>query len=145
MRCNRIGRGAAAAVVAGLLLAGPAGAEPPKDFKEAMQGLDQDFRALTGAVMREEWDAMVAAADAIAHHPRPPLAFRKRVMGVLGAEAAGFKAVDADVHAGSARLLEAAKRRDLDGVMRQYHRVAQGCVDCHTDHRETVRQGLAND
>lgn len=145
MRVRRAGRAAAAAVVAGLLFGGPAVAEPPKDFKEAMQSLDQDFRALTSAVMREEWEAMVAAADDIAHHPRPPLAFRKRVMAILGAEAAGFKAVDADVHQGSARLLEAAKRRDLDGVMRQYHRVAQGCVDCHNAHRETVRQGLAND
>ena len=132
-----------AALLAGPLLAGTAAAEGPKDFKEAMQTLDQDFRALTSAVMREEWDAMVEAAGDIAHHPRPPLAFRKRVMGILGEEASGFKAVDEDVHKGSARLLQAAERKDLEGVMRQYHRVSQGCVDCHTDYRQTIRDGLA--
>ncbi|HKJ76038.1 MAG TPA: cytochrome c [Gammaproteobacteria bacterium] len=132
-----------AAVLAGSLWAGVAAAEGPKDFKEAMQTLDQDFRALTSAVMREEWDAMVQAAGDIAHHPRPPLAFRKRVMGILGPEAAGFKMVDEDVHKGSARLLQAAKRKDLEGVMRQYHRVSQGCVDCHTSYRQTIRDGLA--
>ena len=111
------------AVLAGFLLAGAAGAEPPKDFKEAMQSLDQDFRTLTSAVMREEYEAIQAAAEDVADHPRPPLAFRKRVMGILGPQA--------------------AERQDLQGVMRQFHRVSQGCVDCHTAHRQTVQEGLA--
>lgn len=131
-----------AAVLAGSLLAGTAAAEGPKDFKEAMQTLDQDFNTLTSAVMREDYEAMRAAAERVADHPRPPLEFRKRVMGILGPEAVGFKAVDEDVHKGAARLLQAAKREDLEGVMRQYHRVSQGCVDCHTGYRQTIRDGL---
>lgn len=141
---QRIGRSLAAVVMAGSMAAAAAEGGPPADFKEAMQSLNQSMLQVSDAVMREDYGAMAEAARFIAEHPRPPLQFRKRVMGILGPDAAGFKAVDHDVHQRASDLAAAAEREDLAGVMRHYLHLNQGCVDCHTAYRDRVRKGLAD-
>ncbi len=107
-----------------------------------MAGLEQDMAALSSALWREDFDAITDHATAIATHPQVPPPERQTIAGVLGQDMAAFKAVDTRVHDLAVRIRTLAEDEDLDAILMTEAQLRQGCVACHTNFRDRLREAL---
>lgn len=104
-----------------------------------MQRLGSEMTALTHALMTDDYETVTQSAATIAEHAPISAAERERIHAELGADMAGFEAVDESVHVASVRLLEAARARQPDLVVERLGEVQRGCVSCHVRFRERLR------
>lgn len=120
--------------------AGGAPAQEGPDFKEIMQELGKGMDQLNAAIFAEDFAAMERYAAAIAHHPRPSPEERQRLMEAVGPDAELFRSIDHSVHSGAEGMADAARKGDMDGVLRFHGEVMQGCVSCHESFRARLAQ-----
>lgn len=103
-------------------------------FGEIMRGLERDLSTATQALVREDWESVRAAAEAIADHPDPPMSERRRIMARATSRdipVAEVRATDQEVHKAARELADAARRGDMDDALRHHAEVIRGCVACH--------------
>ena len=129
--------------------AGPTTAEGATPMRAAlpglfdlMAGLERDMAALSAALWRADFDAIADHATAIANHPQVPPAERQTIAGVLGEDMAAFKTVDTRVHDLAVRIRTLAENEDLDAILTTEAELRQGCVTCHTEFRDRLREAL---
>lgn len=128
--------GAAALALAALFLATEARAE--KNLRVIMGELAANTEAITRAIGNGDLEEIERNARMIAEHDKPPIEERKRILGFLKEEAAGFKGADEFVHDSAQELAESASAGDFDGVLENFRNVLEGCVRCHTGYRERI-------
>ena len=109
---------------------------------DVMAGLERDMAALSAALWRTNFDAITNRATAIANHPQVPPPERQTIARVLGQDMAAFKSVDTRVHDLALRIRTLAEDEDLDGILTSVAELRQGCVACHTDFRDRLREAL---
>lgn len=109
---------------------------------ELMRELGNRMERISDGIWREDYAAIVEAAQYIADHPKPPMEQRKRIIGALGSDAAGFRAGDKRVHEGALAVVEAAQAKQMPEVAVRFGRLAEGCVACHSDFRSRLRPVL---
>jgi cytochrome c556 len=133
MRTIDMMRTTAFAMLAAFAVAAPAQEGPT--FQEIMQGLGEDMNRVATGIFMEDFAAIERAAEAVAHHPRPSSAEHRRIVAAVGPDVERFRSVDQAVHGGAEGMLEAARARDMDGVLHHHGEVMRGCVACHTAFR----------
>lgn len=141
--------GADREAVAGRPASGGATAERTTPMRAAlpglfgvMAGLERDMAGLSSALWRTDFDAIADHATAIATHPQVPPPERQTIAGVLGQDMAAFKAVDTRVHDLAVRIRTLADNEDLDAIITAEAELRQGCVACHTNFRDRLREAL---
>lgn len=107
-----------------------------------MAGLQEDVAGLERGLWREDFDSIGARATAIAEHPRVPAEEAQAIATVLGPDMAAFGQHDTRVHDQAVRIRELAGARELDGILAAKAELERGCVGCHTQFRERLREGL---
>ena len=107
-----------------------------------MAGLQEDMAGLERGLWREDYDSIAARATAIAEHPTVPGPEAQAIATVLGPDMAAFKQADTDVHDRAVRIRELAEARELDGILAAKAELERGCIGCHTEFRERLREGL---
>ncbi len=131
---------AAGASLGGAALAGepPQEEQDPGDLKHIMVALgDQMTRAQAGLWV-EDYEAIAAAARAVAEHPHVSPEERARVQAALGADFADFAQADRKVHDSAVRLAEAADTQSAESTLGELLEVQSGCVACHTQFRDRL-------
>ena len=107
-----------------------------------MAGLQEDMAGLERGLWREDFDSIAARASAIADHPAVPAAEAQAIATVLGADMAAFEQKDTEVHDQAVRIRELAEARELDEILAAKAELDRGCIGCHTEFRERLREGL---
>ena len=128
-----------------VFVSGSAWAEPDNstDLRTIMQGLRDDTVAIFDALMVEDFEKVVAAADRIANHPRIPPDQVKRVAAELGEEMSAFKHMDHQVHDLSLSISAAAQDNDRISAFADYKKMLDGCMACHASYRDRVATALS--
>lgn len=109
-------------------------------LRAIMQDMASDMRKITDGIVLEEWQEIAASAARIADHRKPPLAERQQIMGFLGKEAGKFKRYDSEVHVAASELSGAARRKDAAEVIDTFARMQSGCLACHQQFRDPIRE-----
>lgn len=109
----------------------PARAEEPLVLRQVMQALGSDMQLITGGIAREDWPLVAGTAPQIANHPQPPLSEKMRIIGFMGAEMSGFKALDGETHRAALELGVAADQQDGAKVINAFGKLQQTCLACH--------------
>lgn len=107
-----------------------------------MANLQADMTRLEQALWVEDYPMVATAARAIADHPHVPPDEAARIARVLGGDMVRFKALDGEVHDAAVRLSEHAARGEVEGVLTADAALRRGCVGCHGEFRERVREGM---
>lgn len=114
------------------------------DLKEIMQGLRVESVEIADGLLTDDFDRVAIGAGNIANHARIPQEQVQLVAAELGAEMATFKQFDNLVHESSVSIAAAAKEKDRDRAIADYHRMLDGCFACHAAYRERVANVLSN-
>ena len=131
-------------ILTAILLALPAQAAESPSLLQIMQQLGRDLNRISDGLWREDYAAVAAAAQAIADHPQPPVEERTRIIGGLGADAGRFRQGDQNVHDAALAIKAAAEQEDSERVLQHYIGLVEGCMNCHTQFRERVRNLTAD-
>jgi cytochrome c556 len=115
---------------------------PEVTFKNVMQGLLTNSLAINKGIFLEDFTMIEQAAAHIADHPKPDMAIRKKLMMNLGLEMGTFKSLDNVVHQSSVDIVSAAKEKNMEKVVKQYHQLIEGCLSCHADFKKRVSEIL---
>ena len=107
-----------------------------------MANLQADVTRLEQALWVEDYPMVATAARRIADHPHVPADEAARIARVLGDDMVRFKALDGEVHDAAVRLSEHAARGEAEGVLTSDAALRRGCVACHGEFRERVREGM---
>lgn len=107
-------------------------------LKTVMQGLLKDTQALTAAMLNEDYLLIEAQAKKIAQHPKPSMAIRMKIVKVMGADMANFKANDVVVHQGAVDIMTHAKQKNINGVSESFKQMISGCLSCHVAFKNRV-------
>lgn len=107
-------------------------------LRVVMAGLQTDMDSLHHALWREDFPAVAAAARAVAEHPAVSEQERQRIFGILGEDAAAFRAADMDVHDTGLALADAAGGPDREAVRTELASLHAGCLACHEEFRERL-------
>ena len=105
-----------------------------------MQDLAGDMQSLNNSMYLEDWDAVADIAEKIATHDEPPMEEKKQILQWLGENAKNFRNYDLEVKAGAKDLSTAARKQDIDGVMKALTRVQGNCLACHQSFRNDFIQ-----
>lgn len=107
-----------------------------------MAGLEGAMAELDRGLWAERFDTIQAGARAVADHPAIPADEAERIRSVLGDDMARFQELDRTVHDLAVRIAEGAEREAFGAVMDAQADLRRGCVTCHSEFRERLRQGL---
>ena len=125
----------AGAALSLLLAGGVASAEPPPldapEFLEGMRQLEQELNLLQAGWLRNDYDSVRLAAEAIAESPDPPLGERRRIMQRAGAAVGAVSAAHGHLREAAGELAEAAAHADDEAILRHHQRMLQTCIGCH--------------
>ena len=113
---------------------------PPVALQHIMQKLSDNMQLLSSKMYTEDWAAVARIATEVASHEEPPMAEKKQILQWLGDKAPQFRNYDLEVKAGAEDLAAAAKKEDIDGVMKALHRVQGNCLACHQSFRNDFIQ-----
>lgn len=114
------------------------------DLKEIMQGLRADTNAIAEGLLTDDFEKVVIGANNIANHAQIPPEQVQLVAAELGAEMPAFKQMDVLVHDLSLEIAAAAKEEDRVRAITDYHRMLDGCFDCHAAYKTRVAGVLSN-
>lgn len=118
----------------------PANAQEPQSLLHIMREMGQNLNDVTGGMLRDDYDAVAAAAQSIANHPQPPMEERLIIIGGLGADAGKFRQDDQIVHDAALALKQAAERKNGELLVERYTNLIGGCMSCHGGFRTRVRE-----
>lgn len=107
-----------------------------------MTELDRNLSDLSRGMWLEDFEAIGAAARAVADHPTVPPEELEIISNALGSDLARFKAWDMEVHDRAVRTAEAASEENIGTVLEMDAGMRSGCVGCHTEFRERLRQAI---
>lgn len=103
-----------------------------------MQLLLEDVNAVNQGIYTEDFKMIEKGAKNIAEHPVMTEEDKRLVKTVLGEEIKQFVAFDMIVHHHADSMAMTARQRNMEGVLKHYRIIQQGCVDCHTSYRTEI-------
>jgi len=107
-------------------------------LKLVMQGLLKNTQQLTAAMLSEDFISIEHQANAIADHPKPSMAMRKKLMKAMGSDMAKFKANDYIVHSAAVDITKSAQQKNIKGVGENFKKMIGGCLSCHSSFKNRV-------
>ena len=101
--------------------------------KQNMQQHLVAIERITGALSREDWEAVAEAAATIESSPQ-----MQQMCQHMGAGAEGFTPLALKFHERADGIGEAAREQDTAGVLRATSETLQACTSCHATYRQQV-------
>lgn len=137
-------------VTLSLLLVAPVIADHPSNldandkvtFKLVMQGLLVNTKNITQGIILEDYALIEEAAKGIIKHPKPAMSQRRKLMKALAEDVSSFKSYDHVVHGGAAKIVQAAKDKNIDLVLSEYQKLIIGCQSCHNTFKARLSKAL---
>ena len=114
------------------------------DLKEIMQGLREDTNAIADGLLTDDFEKVVIGANSIASHAQIPPEQVQLVAAELGSEMPAFKQMDILVHDLSLEIAAAAKEEDRERAIADFHRMLDGCFNCHAAYKTRVAVVLSD-
>ncbi len=111
-------------------------------LKYVMQQLGKDYAILNQAILVEDFDRAAKAAHHIAHHDKPSMWQKMKIMGALRTDMPNFKKADGKVHKLALTIEQAAQAKDMPQLIQQQSKMLSACMGCHTSYRTKVRNIL---
>ncbi len=103
-----------------------------------MQQLLTDIQQVDRGIYTEEFELIEQGAGRISDHPTMTSEDKKLVKKILGTEMKQFVEFDMLVHHHADSMRMAAIQEEMKEVLRHYRIIQQGCVDCHSNFRESI-------
>ncbi len=105
--------------------------KPELTFKSVMILLQQQMNLAAAGIYQEDYALIQRAGYAIAKHPAPSLAERKRLVRVITPIRKQYRIVGRIVHGNAEAMARAAEKRQMPAVLTAYQQLLGGCVACH--------------
>lgn len=105
--------------------------KPELTFKSVMLILQQQMNLAATGIYQEDYALIERAGYAIAKHPAPSLAERKRLVRVITPIRKQYQAIGRIVHGSAAAMARAAQKREMPAILNAYQQLLGGCVACH--------------
>ncbi|MCW9707306.1 hypothetical protein [Fodinibius salsisoli] len=110
-----------------------------------MQQLLTDMHQVDIGIYTEDFELIEEGAGNISDHPTMTEKDKKLVKTTLGAEMEQFVEYDMIVHHHADSMRLAALQENMQEVLHHYRIVQQGCVNCHSNYRETISSARLKD
>lgn len=105
-----------------------------------MRLLLSDIYQIDEGIYVEDYEQIEKGAASIADHPGMTEEDRELVRTTLGDEIKKFVAFDMQVHHHADSMKMSAKQKNMQEILRHYTIIQQGCVDCHSDYRDRIKE-----
>lgn len=105
-----------------------------------MRQLLNNLHTVNEGIYTENFSLVEQGAQKIADHPVMTEKDKKLVKTTLEEDMKQFVAFDMTVHHHADSLARAAGRQNMEGVLKHYRIMQQGCVDCHTNFRTKITE-----
>ena len=112
-------------------------------LKSVMQGLGDSMDELNRGIFYEDFKVIEKAAFKVANHPKPKTQL-PTVIKTLNIRMPKFKAFDSKVHDSAMEIVEFAKKKDMDNILKKHKVIMNNCVACHTQFRSEISNALSN-
>ncbi|WP_127718253.1 cytochrome c [Halobacteriovorax sp. HLS] len=112
-------------------------------LKSVMQGLGESMDELNRGIFYEDFKIIEKAAYKVANHPKPKSQL-PTVIKTLNIRMPKFKSFDSKVHDSAMEIVEFAKKRDMDNILKRHKVIMNNCVACHTQFRSEISKALSN-
>lgn len=109
---------------------------------DIMMGLQADMYRVSRGLWLARPDTVARGARSIADHPRIPADEIRVIRDLLGDDTGRFQELDRRVHDLAVQLAEAADAGDMEAVLTTEAELRSGCLQCHEEFRERIRDGL---
>lgn len=129
------------AIAFALLVGNTSARAEQASLNEIMLKLEADMEMIVKAVNYGDLKAVEESAMAIAEHEKIPMVKRLKIAEILKEDMPNFKQTDMAVHDAALKVAESAKGGDYNGVAENYRLLLNGCVSCHLNFRDRVREG----
>ncbi|SHF33181.1 hypothetical protein SAMN05443144_107160 [Fodinibius roseus] len=103
-----------------------------------MQQLLTNMYQVDNGIYTENFELIIESAGNISDHPAMTVKDKKVVKSTLGTEMKQFVKYDMIVHHHADSMRLAAIQQNMQEILHHYHIVQQGCVDCHSNYRESI-------
>jgi len=126
--------------VVSLLLASHAYAADTEEvtLKSVMQQLGASYSSLNQAILIEDFDRAAQAANRIAHHDKPSIFQKMKIMAGLQTDMPSFKKADDKVHKLALGIEKSAKAKNIPRLIQQQSNMLSACMACHTTYKNRV-------
>lgn len=111
-------------------------------LKSVMQGLGESMDELSRGIFYEDFKVIEKAAYKVANHPKPKSQL-PTVIKTLNIRMPKFKSFDSKVHDSAMEIVEFAKKRDMDNILKKHKVIMNNCVACHTQFRSEISKALS--
>ncbi len=118
-------------------------AERAPTLKSVMQGLGDSMNELNRGIFYEDFKNIENAAFKVANHPKPKTQL-PTVIKTLNIRMPKFKAFDSKVHDSAMEIVEFAKKRDMENILKKHKVIMNNCVACHTQFRSEISKALSD-
>ncbi len=122
------------------------GAQSPSDenrqmeFSKIMQQLSKDMQAITDAISREDWQRVKKSAHKIAHHAKPPVTEKQKIISFAGERFSIFKRSDQKTHLTAIELEQIASEKNVSLVIDTFAKLQKTCQGCHQEFRKPFKK-----
>lgn len=110
-----------------------------------MQQLLTDMHQVDIGIYTEDFELIEEGAGNISDHPAMTEKDKKLVKTTLGTEMEQFVEYDMIVHHHADSMRLAALQENMQEVLHHYRIVQQGCVNCHSNYRESISSARLKD
>lgn len=126
-----------------LVLSAMAANSKTPTLKSVMQGLGKSMDELNRGLFYEDFKVIEKAAFEVANHPKPKTQL-PIIIKTLNVRMPEFKAFDSKVHDAAMEIVELAKKRDMENILKKHKVIMNNCVACHTQFRNEISKALSN-
>lgn len=103
-----------------------------------MQQLLNDIQQVDRGIYTQDFSMIEEGAGKISDHPTMTSEDKRLVKKTLGEEMKQFVKFDMVVHHHADSMRVAAIEGNMQKVLKHYRITQQGCVDCHSNYRESI-------
>jgi len=129
-----------ALLMAGLTLGNKQQSEEPMELHLIMRLIMMHVHTIDEGIYLQNFRLVEEGAADINDHPPLSENSRALVQKTLGDEMPAFGEFDQIVHSRADSIRIAAERHDMEGILKHYRIMQQGCVNCHAAFQNEIRE-----
>lgn len=103
-----------------------------------MQQLLNDMNQVSTGIFTENYEMIARGGHSIADHPAMTPSDKQLIKQTLGNDFPQFVKIDMQVHHHADSIASAARKHDMQEVLRHQNIVKRGCVSCHSNFRQRI-------
>jgi cytochrome c556 len=119
-----------------------ANADLSPETKKIMKRNVETISTIGTALLKDDLEAVYEAAESMVNSPGIPEADQKQIIDTVGDKKGQFQRYFREFRTTARELADAAQFKDLKTSQNLYLRLLRGCMNCHNDYRNIVREKL---